>query len=104
MGVGAVIATSVSSIPDGLRPYPGATTIRFALALLLGYAVFFALASGTVRTTVLLLGVAPVTVIVITQLIDFLGGPDVVTPAWHWLSNLPGPFRLLFEPWRLINV
>jgi hypothetical protein len=104
MGVGAVVATSLSTIPAGLHPYPGVITIRFALALLLGYAFFFALASGTIRTTVMILGVIPVAFIALTQLVDLLGGPNLVTPVWSWLTSLPGPFRLLFEPWRLINV
>lgn len=101
---GALIATGVSTIPVGLAAYPGAITIRFALALLLGYSLFFALASGTMRTTAILLGIAPVAFIALSQLIALVGGPNLLAVAWEWVADLPGPFRLLFDPWLLINV
>lgn len=102
--IGALIATAVSTIPVGLEAYPGAITIRFALALLLGYAFFFALASGTMRTTAILLGIVPVAFIALSQLIALVGGPNLLALAWNWIADLPGPFRLLFDPWLLINV
>jgi hypothetical protein len=101
---GALIATATSAIPVGLHAYPSAITVRFALALLVGYTLFFALASGTMRTTAIILGIAPVAFIVITGLIAQLGGPNLLSLAWNWVADLPGPFRLLFDPWLLINV
>jgi hypothetical protein len=102
--LGTLLATATSTIPAGLHVYPGAITIRFALALLLGYSLFFALASGTMRTTAIILGIVPVAVIALTQLIVLVGGPNLLAVAWHWVADLPGPFRLLFDPWLLVNV
>ncbi len=101
--VGALVATAASTIPVGLHAYPTAIAIRFAFALLLGYAFFFALASGTIRTTAIVVGIVPVAIIVLSQLITLVGGPNVLDLAFR-VADLPGPFRLLFEPWLLINV
>jgi hypothetical protein len=101
--IGALIATAASTIPVGLHVYPGAITVRFALALLLGYAFFFALASGTIRTTAIVLGIVPVAFIALSGLITLVGGPNLLNLVW-WVADLPGPFRLLFDPWLLINV
>jgi hypothetical protein len=101
--VGALVATAASTIPVGLHAYPTAIAIRFAFALLLGYAFFFALASGTIRTTAIVVGIVPVAIIVLSQLITLVGGPNVLDFAIR-VADLPGPFRLLFEPWLLINV
>jgi hypothetical protein len=102
--VGALIATAASTLPVGLHAYPTAIGIRFAIALLLGYAFFFALASGTMRTTVIVLGILPVAFITLSQLITLVGGPNVLDLTLNWVADLPGPFRLLFDPWLLINV
>jgi hypothetical protein len=102
--IGAVVATAASTIPTGLHAYPTAITVRFAVALLLGYAFFFSLASGTMRTTVILLGILPVAAITLNAFIVLVGGPSLLAAAWHEIVTLPGPFRLLFEPWLLINV
>jgi hypothetical protein len=102
--IGAVVATAASTIPTGLHAYPTAITVRFAVALLLGYAFFFSLASGTMRTTVILLGILPVAAITLNAFIVLVGGPSLLAAAWDEIVTLPGPFRLLFEPWLLINV
>jgi hypothetical protein len=102
--LGALIATAASTIPAGLEAYPGTIAIRYALALLLGYSLFFALASGTMRTTAILLGIVPVAFITLSQLIALVGGPNLLAVAWELVADLPGPFRLLFDPWLLINV
>jgi len=102
--VGALVATAASTVPTGLHAYPTAIAVRFALAVLLGYAFFFALASGTMRTTVILLGIIPSAAIAVNAFVVLVGGPDVLMATVEWLVRLPGPFRLMFEPWLLINV
>src|SRR5205823_857995 len=50
VSAGALLATWSATIPAGLQGYPGALAIRFALAVLVAYAVFFAVSAGTART------------------------------------------------------
>src|SRR5256885_6973350 len=50
VSAGALLATWSATIPAGLQGYPGALAIRFALAVLVAYAVFFAVSAGTGRT------------------------------------------------------
>src|SRR5256885_15219570 len=47
VSAGALLATWSATIPAGLQGYPGALAIRFALAVLVAYAVFFAVSAGT---------------------------------------------------------
>ncbi|HEX9729108.1 MAG TPA: hypothetical protein VGA37_11435 [Gemmatimonadales bacterium] len=102
--IGALVATSSATIPQGLDAYPTAIAFRFALATLFGFSMFFALAAGTVRTAIIALGVAPTAIIVTNQIIISFGGPNLVWTALEYLIRLPGPMELLFEPWMLINV
>src|SRR5947209_14507880 len=55
--VGALLATSSAAIPAGLQGYPVALAVRFALAVLVAFAVFFAVSAGTARTAGIILGI-----------------------------------------------
>src|SRR6266496_1529054 len=48
--LGAVLATRLAAIPAGLQGYAIALTLRFALAVVVAYAAFFAVSAGTSRT------------------------------------------------------
>jgi hypothetical protein len=74
------------------------------VALLLAYALFFALASGTMRTTVILLGIVPVALLTLNAFLVLVGGPNLLAATARWIGGLPGPFRLMFDAWLLINV
>src|SRR2546430_2874262 len=50
VSAGALLATWSATIPAGLQGYPVALAIRFALAVLVAYAVFFAVSAGPART------------------------------------------------------
>jgi hypothetical protein len=102
--IGALVATGVSTIPVGLHAYPATIAVRFAVALLLAYALFFALASGTMRTTVILLGIVPVALLTLNAFLVLVGGPNLLVATARWIGGLPGPFRLMFDAWLLINV
>lgn len=108
--IGAWIATSSVQIPDGVRAYPFAFGARFLLAGTLLYATFFALASGTIRTTL---------IVVIGLNLVLIGGSIVIpwletrylvdlwTPTeliGHALRTMPGPFRVFGGSWLLIDV
>src|SRR5258705_13133933 len=53
--VGAVLATATAHIPPGLQVYAAALALRFAIAVLVAYAVFFAISAGTARTAGIIL-------------------------------------------------
>src|SRR5688500_18182398 len=55
--VGAIVAIASVDIPAGLHAHPTGLAVRFALALVLTYSVFFAISSGTKRTAGILLAV-----------------------------------------------
>src|SRR2546430_12297719 len=50
VSAGALLATWSATIPAGLQGYPVALAIRFALAVLVAYAVFFAVSAGPAPT------------------------------------------------------
>src|SRR5881392_3884540 len=57
VSAGALLATWSATIPAGLQGYPVALAVRFALAVLVAYAVFFAVSAGTARTAGIILGI-----------------------------------------------
>lgn len=111
--IGSLLATSFTEIPEGLRAYPNAIAFRFLLAALIAYAVFFALASGTMRTAILLLTTL-VALMILGELVpSFLGGllgheavRDFSLMEWLLHSSLewPGPFQVYSGNWMLIDV
>jgi hypothetical protein len=108
--IGASLATSLVTVPDGLRAYPIAFTARFLLAGLLVYATMFALAAGTIRTT-LIVTIGPVLILILLSISDpFLiehFGLSLLTPlgeAWYTMLEWPGPFEVFGGSWLLIDV
>ena len=94
--VGAVIATATTTLPEGLRAYPVSLSFRFLFAALIVYAIMFALAAGTMRTT---LRVA----LVLTVLVPLVGvfAFDQIVQI---LATWPGPFAVFGGNWMLIDV
>ena len=50
MAAGALIAIAAATLPPGLHGYPVALALRFALAMVVAYSIFFAVSAGTART------------------------------------------------------
>jgi hypothetical protein len=102
--IGGVLATMMATLPSGLHGYPFALALRFALALVLAYAMFFAISSGTTRTAAAVLivfgaiGCAQVFGVIMDW--DFL--------SMHWLMDAVlawrGPFALFAGRWMLVDV
>jgi hypothetical protein len=110
---GSLLAVGLTDIPDGLRGYPTAITFRFFLASLIFFAVFFALAAGTMRTAVLILIAWILLLFLGETLLPLVGGalkmPRLagfrflswfLTTAQSW----PGPFEVFAGNWMLIDV
>ena len=104
LSAGAVLATWSATIPAGLQGYPVALAIRFALAVLVAYAVFFAVSAGTARTAGIILAV--IGSVILVQVVasvanvdfDLLGKLQVAVLNW------PGPLAIFTGRWMLIDV
>lgn len=111
--IGSLLAVSLTDIPEGLRAYPNAIAVRFLLASLIAYSVFFALAAGTMRTAIILL-TGWIGLLVLGELLPpFLGeilGMKAISNfsllEWFLHSSLgwPGPFQIYAGNWMLIDV
>lgn len=111
--VGCHLAVSFVDIPEGLRAYPNAMAFRFLLASLVAYALFFALAAGTMRTAILILTGLVLLILLGEVVPPFIGGildlqPLAQFSLLEWLLNAsvswPGPFEVYTGNWMLIDV
>jgi hypothetical protein len=106
---GSIAATS-GSIPEGLHAYPFSFTLRFLFAALITFAVMFAFAAGTVRTTVrVIIAVAVIFVLgsvlvgVASDSLD-LGWPTPFELLVSAMRSWAGPFHVFGGNWMLIDV
>jgi len=102
--LGAVLATVTATIPPGLQGYPIALALRFAIAVLVAYAVFFAISAGTARTAGIILGA--IGALILIQILATLANVDL--DLWGTLQvvmlNWPGPFAVFTGRWMLVDV
>lgn len=102
--VGSLIAAWLASVPLGLRTYPHALAMRFALAATVAYALFFAVSSGTVRTAAYVLtiigGIVAVHVLLNAGGVEF----NLIGAVFYGLADSPGVLHPFTGPWMLINV
>lgn len=105
LGISSFIAVAITDIPSGLHAYPVLFIGRFALASLLMYMLFFALASSTLRTVGMLVGGFVVAVIALQIGSDFIGmSVDPVEWVVTRMVEWPGPFNVFAGNWMLIDV
>ena len=102
--LGAILATATATLPPGLQAYPIALTLRFALALFVAYAVFFAVSSGTARTAGIIL--ALIAAVILVQVVANIASLDLnllgVLQAALVLG--PGPLVVFTGRWMLVDV
>lgn len=108
---GAHVAAASITLPEGLHAYPNQLAVRFLLAIFLSYAVLFAMAAGTVRTTLWIISALVAFVVVGTVandvfavFFDFFESTNVVLRVLWWLGRAPGPFAVFTGSWALIDV
>ena len=107
---GSLIAIATSSLPVGIHGYPIAFTARFLFAALICYALTFAFASGTTRTTVrVFAGLFIIFILgsVVTEIAGEALGTSIRSPAailGEALVTWPGPFNVFGGSWMLIDV
>lgn len=101
---GALVVAASSAIPAGLHAYPFALAMRFALAALVAYAIFFAIASSTPQTAGVILGA--IAAILFTQyLISVLGSSEsIIEPIINFVFFRPGLLSIFAGRWMLVDV
>jgi len=104
VSIGALIAVAAATLPPGLHGYPLALAVRFALAALVAYALFFAVSAGTARTAGIILGV--IGAIVVVQVFASVANLElnVADHLQMVLTNWPGPLAVFTGRWMLIDV
>jgi hypothetical protein len=109
--LGAHLAIVSISLPVGLQAYPNELAVRFLAAILVSYAALFAMAAGTVKTTLAVAGVIFGFVFFGTVANDVLAGyyayferVHVVAAFIEWIFEGPGPFGVFTGSWTLIDV
>jgi len=102
--LGALFAAGTASIPAGLHAYPTALAVRFALALFLAYAVFFAITAGTTRTAGYVLAILGG--LIVAQVLAAAAGLDIrlIPFLGDRLILWPGPLEIFSGRWMLIDV
>jgi hypothetical protein len=107
---GSFVAVNAYPIPTGLQGYPIQLAGHFLFATLVIYSLIFSMASGTVRTTVIL-GCLLVGVPIVSSIgLQYLAAVDPSFRSFdlgYWLQRSLddfGPFRILMGNWKLIDV
>jgi hypothetical protein len=108
---GAHVAASSVELPAGLHAYPNALALRFFLSVLVSYAALFALAAGTVRTTVVIVTALLVFMFVggsvndvLAQRFETFQQVNVVEASFRAFWSRTGPFEVFSGSWLLIDV
>lgn len=101
--LGALAVSTFGAIPEGLRVYAFAITLRFALATLVAYAIFFTVASATSRAAGVVLGLIAAVV-----LLAYLGAVanlplDFLPKLGRALFESPGVFSVFTGRWMLVD-
>jgi len=102
--IGASLAVMTATIPAGFQGYPLALAIRFTLAVVLAFAVFFAISAGTARTAGLILGA--IAALILVQVVASIASIELDLPriAQIVLLEGPGPLAVFTGRWMLIDV
>lgn len=102
--VGALLATATATIPSGLQGYPVALALRFAVAVFVAYAVFFAISAGTARTAGIILGT--MAALALVQVLASLANVplNLVDVVQVVVLNWPGPLAVFTGRWMLVDV
>ena len=102
--VGCLLAAVSAQIPTGLTSYPNLLALRFALAALVAFGLFFAVAAGTSRTAAWVLALLAAWVLAQVLLSSVGAQVDLVGPVLDRLFTWPGPFDVFTGRWVLIDV
>src|SRR5688572_20031303 len=109
--LGAQIASASIALPEGLRAYPNQLAVRFFLAVLMTYALFFAMGAGTIKTTVWIVSTVLIFFLVgdlvsgaLAYFFPVFDGVNLVSAATSWIVRAGGPLEFFTGNWTLIDV
>ena len=109
--LGAHIAAASIELPTGLNAYPNQLALRFALATLLSYSILFAMAAGTIKTTVWIVSsvigftfLGAIANDFLAMYFEYFARVHVVAEFYEWLARTPGPLEVFAGNWALIDV
>ena len=87
-----------------MQGYPASLALRFALAVLVAYAMFFAVSAGTARTAGIILGV--IGAIIAVQIVASVANVeiDLLGKLQAGILNWPGPLAVFAGRWMLVDV
>jgi len=108
---GAHVAAASVDLPTGLHAYPNQLALRFGLATLISYAALFAMAAGTIKTTVwIVASIVGFTFLgsmandFLAMYFDYFARVHVVGEFYEWLVTTQGPLEVFSGNWSLIDV
>ena len=111
MWFGAHLAAASIALPEGLNAYPNQLALRFGLATLISYSFLFAMAAGTIRTTIWIVSGIIAFVILgnlanefLANYYEFFQRTNIVLAVFEWLADSPGPAEVFTGNWSLIDV
>jgi len=97
-------ATASVVLPVGLTIYPWSLSFRFGVGVLLAFALFFAILSGTPRTAAIVLSLVVGVVLLDLFVAYFFPRVGIANDLLAALFNGPGPFALFAGRWMLVDV
>jgi hypothetical protein len=106
LGVGCTIAVLAVNLPSGIHAYPGQLTLRFAMACLVCFAIFFAISISTRRAALAVLGLIGGVLLadLLLAALSISGAASVSESVLYLLTNWPGPLAILMGRWALFDV
>ena len=104
IALGGVVALASTQVPPGLNTHPIALALRFALATLVAYAIFFAISSGTKRTAGVLLATLGALIFLetVSEMLNLGMSPFAL--LFDMLVNQSGTLGVFSGRWMLIDV
>ncbi len=97
---GSLAAIATTDVPTGLTGYPLALAMRFALAAVSAFTIFFAISAGSARTAGYVL--AGIAILVLGEY-GLSTGPSGVSLI-EFIMDWPGPLAIFTGRWMLIDV
>lgn len=102
--LGALLATSSLELPPGLRSFPHALALKFALVLVLLFGFAFGTAAASRRALGIAFRLVALFLAVHVALILLSPRDNLLWTVVTALATWPGPFTLLGGRWMLIDV
>jgi hypothetical protein len=106
LGIGSTVAVLAVKLPSGIHAYPGPLTLRFAMACLVCFAIFFAISISTKRAALAVLGLIGGVLLadLVLTALAISGAAPVTASVFYLLTAWPGPLAILMGRWALFDV